>query len=257
MSDFAENILQERVALVTGGGTGLGKQIAHTLGGHGASVVICSRKQEVMDAAQKELESAGIPCLAMTADIRDPEEVEAVIKATLKRFGRLDIVVNNAAGNFPAAIEGLSYNGFKTIVDIDLLGTYNVSKASYTAYLKEHGGCIVNITAPFEHWGVSYQAHVAAAKTGVESLTRTSAVEWASKGIRVNSVAPGGMSDTEGLDRTEETFDQMQGQKLIGSKQDVANAVLFLVSDSASFVSGVCIRVDGASSIDMLKIPME
>ena len=257
MSDFNQDILKNRVALVTGGGTGLGKEIARTLGQHGAAVVICSRKTEVLQAAQKELEEEGIRCAAMVADIRDVEAVEAVLRSTLEQFGRLDIVINNAAGNFPATIDDLSYNGFKTIVDIDLVGTYNVSKASYSSYLKAHGGCIVNITAPFEHWGVSYQAHVAAAKTGVESLTRTCAVEWASKGIRVNSVAPGGMAETEGLERTAGVFDAMQGQALIGGKQDVANAVLFLVSDSASFVSGACLRVDGASTIDMLKIPLE
>lgn len=257
MSDFVKDILKGRVALVTGGGTGMGKEIARTLGQHGARVVISSRKDMVLQAAAEELRADGVECLALAADIRDTEAVETVVDTLLEIYGRLDVVVNNAAGNFPATIDNISYNGFKTIVDIDLSGTYNVSKACYSKYLKEHGGSVVNITAPFANWGVAYQAHVAAAKTGVESLTRSCAVEWASKGIRVNSVAPGGIADTEGVDRVAEVSDKMQGEAVIGTKQDIANTVLFLASDSASFISGVCIRVDGASTIDMLKVPIE
>lgn len=256
MSDFKDGILEDRVALITGGGTGIGKEIARTLGRHGAKVVITSRKQENLDAARQEFEEQGIECLALSSDVRNPEAVEQVIASTLEGYGSLSIVINCAAGMFPAPIERMSYNGFKTIVDIDLLGTYNVSKAAYTAYLKEHGGCIVNITAPFEHWGVSSLAHVAAAKTGVESLTRTCAVEWAPLGIRVNAVAPGFISDTEGVKRAGESMDIPDDKALKGTRQDMANAVLFLVSDSASFISGVCIRVDGGATIDLLRMPV-
>lgn len=253
MSDFKENILKDRVALITGGGTGIGKEIARTLGKHGAKIVITSRKKDVLDTACREFVKDNIDCLAKASDVRHPEEVEAVIASTLEMYGSLDIVVNNAAGNFPAPIDNISYNGFKTIVDIDLLGTYNVTKAAYTAYMKEHGGSIVNITAPFEHWGVSYQAHVAAAKTGIESLTRTCAVEWAHLGIRVNSVGPGFIAETEGVKRFGESVGMPDDKALKGSKQDMANAVLFLVSDSASFISGVSIRVDGSACVDLLK----
>lgn len=256
MATFSDDILKGKVAIVTGGGTGIGKVIAWTLGLHGASVVIASRKQDVLDATRAELVEQGINCLALTADVREPDAVERVIEETLKVFGCLDILVNNAAGNFPATIDNISYNGFKTIVDIDLLGTYNFTKAAYTAYMKDNGGVIVNITAPFEHVGVAYQAHVAAAKTGVNSLTRTCAVEWASKGIRVNSIAPGQIADTEGLNRFDE-IDAPAVRGLTGDKRDIANAVLFLSSDAAGFISGECIRVDGASCIDMLKMPIE
>ena len=254
MSDFKDNILQGRVAMITGGGTGIGKEIARTLGRHGAKIVITSRKQDVLDAAQKEFEKENIECFALASDVRDPEKVEQVIASAIAEYGSLDIVINNAAGNFPAPIEKISYNGFKTIIDIDLLGTYNVTKAAYTAYIKEHGGNIVNITAPFEHWGVSYQAHVAAAKTGIDSLTRTCAVEWAPLGIRVNSVAPGYIAETEGVKRFGESVPMTDDRSSKGTKQDMANAVLFLVSDSASFISGVCIRVDGGACVDMLKV---
>ncbi len=255
MSDFKENILKGRVALITGGATGIGKEIARTLGKHGARIVITSRKQENLDAARKEFEAEGIKCLALSSDVRKPELVEQVIAAAIKEYGSLNIVVNCAAGMFPAPIEGMSYNGFKVVVDIDLLGTYNVTKAAFTAYLKEHGGCIVNITAPFEHWGVSSLAHVAAAKAGVESLTRTCAVEWAPLGIRVNSVAPGFIAETEGVKRFGESMD-IPDKSLKGTRQDMANAVLFLVSDSARFINGVCIRVDGGATIDLLKMPV-
>jgi len=257
MSDFKEDIIKDRVALITGGGTGIGKEIARTLGRHGAKIVITSRKKDVLDAACREFVKDDIDCLAMASDVRHPEEVETVIASTLETYGRLDIVVNNAAGNFPATIDNISYNGFKTIVDIDLLGTYNVTKAAYTAYMKEHGGSIVNITAPFEHWGVSYQAHVAAAKTGIESLTRTCAVEWAPLGIRVNSVGPGFIQETEGVKRFTESVGTPDDKALKGTKQDMANAVLFLVSDSASFISGVSIRVDGGACIDLLKTKIQ
>ncbi|MCX5995666.1 MAG: SDR family oxidoreductase [Chloroflexi bacterium] len=256
MSDFKKNILKGRVALITGGATGIGKEIARTLGKHGAKIVITSRKQENLDAARKEFEAEGIECLAPSSDVRNPEAVERVIAAALKEYGGLNIVINCAAGMFPAPIEGMSYNGFKTVVDIDLLGTYNVTKAAFTAYLKEHGGCIVNITAPFEHWGVSSLAHVAAAKAGVDSLTRTCAVEWAPLGIRVNSVAPGFISETEGVKRFGDKMGIPDDKSLKGTRQDMANAVLFLVSDSARFINGVCIRVDGGATIDLLRMPV-
>jgi len=256
VSDFKKNILKGRVALITGGATGIGKEIARTLGKHGAKIVITSRKQENLDAARKEFEAEGIECLAPSSDVRNPEAVEKVIAAALKEYSSLNIVVNCAAGMFPVPIQGMSYNAFKVVVDIDLLGTYNVTKAAFTAYLKEHGGCIVNITAPFEHWGVSSLAHVAAAKAGVDSLTRTCAVEWAPLGIRVNSVAPGFISETEGVKRFGGKMGIPEDKALKGTRQDMANAVLFLVSDSARFINGVCIRVDGGATIDLLRMPV-
>ncbi len=258
MPTFAPDILADRVALVTGGGTGIGKEIARTFARHGAKLCIAARRQEVLEATKAEFEQEGFDCLAVPCDVRQPDQVETVLQETLARFGRLDILVNNAAGNFPAPMAGISYNGFKSIVDIDLLGTYNVSKAAFDAWLGEHVGTIVNISAPFEQMGAAYQAHVAAAKSGVNSLTRTCAVEWGPKGIRTNAVAPGAVSDTEGLERFETVDD---GGRLsaplgrAGSKQEIANTVLFLVSDAASYVNGQVIYVDGGSGVDAMKLP--
>jgi peroxisomal 2,4-dienoyl-CoA reductase len=257
MTTFREDLLAGRVALVTGGGTGIGKEIARELGRHGAKLCIASRKAEVLEASTAELAAEGLDCMWVQADIREPDQVEQVIAKILERHGKLDIVVNNAAGNFPAPITGISYNGFKSVVDIDLRGTYNVTKAAFEASLKRHGGHIVNISAPFQNVGVSFQAHVAAAKAGVDSLTRTSAVEFGPYGVRVNAVSPGATADTEGMERFEGI--ESSGSSscplgYVGAKRDIANMVLFLVSDAASYVTGQVIAVDGGTSVDLFRL---
>ncbi|MEN8159759.1 MAG: SDR family oxidoreductase [Myxococcota bacterium] len=257
MSVFREDLLRGQVALVTGGATGIGQEIARTLGSHGARVCICSRKADNLEKAANELEAAGIECLWIPCDIRHPEQVQQVLDAVLERWGRLDVLVNNAAGNFPAPLSRISPNGFKTIVDIDLLGTYNCSKLAYEAWLRDHGGNIVNISAPFEGKGAALQAHVAAAKAGVDSLTRTCAVEWGRHGIRVNGVMPGPIADTEGMARFDAAIPDSAGGSSVplgrdGTRSEMANVVLFLVSDAASFVSGQIFSVDGAATVDQL-----
>lgn len=259
MSVFREDLLASKIALVTGGATGIGKQIARTLGRHAARVCIASRKQENLEATCRELRDEGIDCIWEICDVREAERVEDLVAAIGRRFGPLDIVVNNAAGNFPAPITGISYNGFRAVVDIDLRGTYNVTKAAFEAHLKSRGGHIVNITAPFQNMGVSLQAHVAAAKSGVDSLTRTSAVEFGPYGVRVNAIAPGATADTEGMDRFAEVDTGASSPcplGYVGSKQDIANMVLFLVSEAASYVTGQVIAVDGGTSIDLFKLSL-
>lgn len=245
------------VILITGGGTGIGKGIAFHFGALGYRVAICSRKQDVLDAAVAELNTADITAIAKVCDIREPEAVEAMVQHTIETFGRLDVLVNNAAGNFPALIEDLSYNGFKTVVDIDLNGTFNMTKACYSAYFKEHGGHIVNISAPFEGSGIPYQAHAAAAKAGINSLTRTCAVEWRSKNIRVNAIEPGAVANTEGTERLADELTAPERVKVDEcSATDIAKAIEFLVGDNALFISGQCIAVDSATGVDLLKIPI-
>lgn len=249
-SYFRPDLLAGRVALVTGGATGLGLEIAHLLGEHGAKVAICSRKEEKLRAAVDRLTEAGVHAMYGVCDVRRPEEVAPTVAAVLERHGAIDVLVNNAAGNFPAPITGISPNGFKSVVDIDLLGTFNVSKAVYEATMHARGGSIVNITASIQYRGMALQAHVTAAKAGVDALTRTCAIEWGPQGVRANIVAPGGMEGTEGLKR----FEDVTGGKRtaarvplgrVGSRREVADCVLFLASDAAAYVTGATLVVDG------------
>jgi 2,4-dienoyl-CoA reductase [(3E)-enoyl-CoA-producing], peroxisomal len=258
-SCFAPDMLAGQVAFVTGGGTGIGKEICRTFGAHGARIVMASRKRENLEAAVAELRAEGVDATFGVCDVRDAEAVKAVIDRSVADYGRLDIVVNDAAGNFPAPMSKISPNGFKAIVDIDLLGTYNVTRLAFDSWLQGHGGNIINISAPFEHRGVVYQAHVAAAKAGVDSLTRTCAVEWGPYGIRVNAIAPGSISATEGVRRFAEAVPSSQTRPssplgMHGHGSDIAYLALFLCSPVARFISGQVIAVDGASSADMLKM---
>ena len=258
-SCFAPDVLAGKVALVTGGGTGIGKEIARVLGAHGAGVVLASRRQDVLEAAADELAAEDIDASSGVCDVRDADAVRTVVERVVADRGALDIVVNNAAGNFPAPMSAISPNGFKAIVDIDLLGTYNVTRTAFDAWLRDHGGSIVNISAPFEQRGVVYQAPVAAAKSGVDSLTRTCAVEWGPYGIRVNAIAPGSMLGTEGLKRFTEAVPASTPKATNplgrhGHGSDVAYLALFLCSPVARFVSGQVIAVDGAGATDMLRL---
>lgn len=191
-SIFREDALKDRVALVTGGGSGICKGIAWALVAHGARTAIVGRKAERLEAAAEELsERTSRQCLVTPADVRDPAAVERAVDATLERFGRLGVVVNGAAGNFLCPAAQLSYNGFRTVVEIDTIGTYNVSKACFDRALQKNGGSIVNISATLHHGATPLQSHAAAAKAAVDSLTRSLALEWAGLGIRVNGIAPG------------------------------------------------------------------
>jgi NAD(P)-dependent dehydrogenase (short-subunit alcohol dehydrogenase family) len=259
-SPFRPDVLAGQVAFVTGGGTGIGKEIARVLGHHGARIAIASRKREVLEATAAELVAEGIEVHVDDFDVRDAEAGRRVVDGIVERYGRLDILVNNAAGNFPAPISKISANGFKAVVDIDLLGSYNVSKAAFDAWMGEHGGNVVNITAPFELKGAAMQAHVAAAKAGVDSLTRTCAVEWGPYGIRVNGVAPGSIAATEGMRRFTEVVRGGGEERptnplgIMGTGADIAYLVLYLCSPAARFVSGQVIAVDGAGTTDQLKL---
>ena len=247
-SPFRAGLLQGKVALVTGGATGLGLEIANVLGRHGARVAICSRKEANLQAAVAALRQAGIEAMYGVCDVRRHEEVTSVVERVLGTFGRLDIVVNNAAGNFPVPISDLSPNGFKAVVDIDLLGTFNVSKAAYDLWLHDHGGAVVNMSAAIQYRGMALQAHVVSAKAGIDALSRTCAIEWGPDGVRVNVVAPGAMSGTEGVKRVAgDDQHRTAGNPLRrpGSTTEVAETVLFLASDAASYVTGATLVVDG------------
>src|SRR5580700_10776781 len=258
---FAPDLLDGQVALVTGGATGIGKEICRVLGAHGAKVAMASRKRENLEAAVAELAAEGIDAEFAVCDVRDAQAVRAAVDQILDGRHRLDIVVNNAAGNFPAPMSKISPNGFKAVVDIDLLGTYNVTRAAFDAWLADHGGSIVNISAPFQQKGVVFQSHVAAAKAGVDSLTRSCAVEWGPYGIRVNAIAPGSIGGTEGVRRFAEAVNAGDDRPknplgVQGHGSDIAYLTLFLCSPMARFISGQVIAVDGGGSADLLKMHM-
>ena len=246
---FAEGLLDGRVALVTGGGTGITGGVARALAEAGARVALVSRKIENLEPAAEVIRAAGGEALACAADVRGYEDVERAVAATVERFGKLDIVVNGAAGNFLCSAEELSPNGFGTVVDIDLKGTFNVCRAAF-AELKKRGGSILNISATLHYLGTPMQLHVSAAKAGVDALTRNLAVEWGRHGIRTNAVAPGPIEDTEGMKRLlpPALKEKLKGRIPLGRFgriADIERASVFLCSDAASFINGAVIAVDG------------
>jgi 2,4-dienoyl-CoA reductase [(3E)-enoyl-CoA-producing], peroxisomal len=246
---FDKSLLNGRVALVTGGGTGICRGIALAFAAHGCDVAITSRTQEHLDPTAEELRATGRRAIARAADVRDPAAVAEVVEATVKELGRLDILVNGAAGNFICLAENLSPNGFGTVVDIDLKGTFHVSRAALP-HLKARGGSVLNISATLPYLGTMGQSHAAAAKAGIDSLTRTLACEWGPYGIRVNGIAPGPIEGTEGVrrltnERSRESAISSNPLGRMGTIEDIARASLFLCSDAASFVNGVTLVVDG------------
>jgi len=258
-SVFRNDILEGKVAFVTGGGSGICMGITRALMEHGAHAAIVGRKVDRLSAAAKELESStGRACVAVPCDVRDGAAVEAALRATLDRFGRIDIVVNGAAGNFLAPASQLSYNGFRTVLDIDAMGTFNVSRASFDAYLRDHGGVILNISATLHYGATPLQIHASAAKAAVDSMTRTLAVEWASMGIRVNGIAPGPIDETEGMSRLA-PGDMKQRMidsipiKRFGRIDEIASLAVFLCSDAASLIHGTTIVADGGAWMGMSK----
>jgi len=266
---FADNILKDHVAFVTGGGTGITGGVARALAEAGANVALVSRSLEHLEPAAKAINDAREQgtsptvregsstisdisrgeAFAVAADVRNPEELEKAIAVTVERFGKVDILVNGAAGNFLCAAEELSPNGFGTVVDIDLKGSFNVCRAAF-AQLKQHRGQILNISATLHYLGTPMQLHVSAAKAGVDALTKNLAVEWGRYGIRVNAIAPGPIGDTEGMKRlVPEPIKEKLKQKIplgrFGLIEDIENAAVFLCSDAASYINGAIIVVDG------------
>lgn len=255
MSVFRDDLFSGTVALVTGGATGIGRGIALGLARAGASVAILSRKEENLKTAASEIATAtGRECLPLVADVRHSEAVESAVGRAAQELGGLDIVVNNAAGNFFCPSAELSPNGFGAVIDIDAKGTWNVSRAAYQARLKDHGGQILNISATLHHGGTPGQAHVAAAKAAVDALTRTLAVEWGPQRIRVNAIAPGPIGETEGARRlfpgaAAEKLRALVPTRRLGSIEDIVNLALFVLSDAGANVNGAILVSDGGLSL--------
>ena len=260
MSIFKDDILNGYTALITGGGGDIGGEISTIFAAHGANVCITSRKQERLDEAAASInEKTGSDVLTVAGDVRVYDQVENVVAKTAEKFGGIDILVNCAAGNFLAPITGLSPNGFRTVIDIDLQGTFNMTKACFphlcSAGEKHRNANVLNITATLHYTGVPFQAHAAAAKAGIDSFTRTCANEWGIHGIRSNGIAPGPIGDTEGMRRLAPDKNEKDHAKLSvplqrwGTKREIADACVFLVSDASKFTTGSILVIDGGSWI--------
>jgi NAD(P)-dependent dehydrogenase (short-subunit alcohol dehydrogenase family) len=254
MSVFVPGLLQDKVAFITGGSSGIGLGMAVKFAEFGARLALLGRSQEKLDAAVGAIEAGGGVAAGFAADVRDYPALERAFAAAHERYGLIDILICGAAGNFPAPAAGMSANGFKAVVDIDLLGTYNACRAAY-AHLRKPGASIISISANHAHQPYPLQAHVCAAKAGVDLLTKTIALEWGREGIRANIITPGPIDGTEGMRRLAPTPEARQaaiaGVPLgrMGTTDDIANVALFLSSDAASFITGGVFQCDGGQGM--------
>jgi NAD(P)-dependent dehydrogenase (short-subunit alcohol dehydrogenase family) len=261
-SIFRDDLLAGRVALVTGGGTGIGAQISRELANLGATVVIASRKAKNIEpaAAHLDAECAG-RVFPVVLDIRNREQVTEVCQGIVEEHGSLDILVNNGGGQFLAPAEAITPNGFDAVVGTNLTGTWNVIRGASDAWMLKHGGRIVNITMLWER-GFPGMAHSVAARNGVHAITRTLAVEWAGRGIRINSVAPGYVASS-GLKRYPkhlgvlERIQQVVPLKRLARREEVAWLVAYLVGPAGEYITGQVWNVDGGKELwgDFWPIP--
>ncbi|XP_045705288.1 peroxisomal 2,4-dienoyl-CoA reductase [(3E)-enoyl-CoA-producing] [Phyllostomus hastatus] len=249
---FCPDLLRDKVAFITGGGSGIGFRIAEIFMRHGCHTVIASRSLPRLLMAAKKLSAAtGQRCLPLSLDVRAPPAIMTAVDQALKEFGKIDILINCAAGNFLCPASALSFSAFKTVMDIDTLGTFNVSHVLYEKFFRDHGGVIVNITATLGTRGQVLQLHAGSAKAAVDAMTRHLAVEWGPQNIRVNSLAPGPISGTEGFRRLagDSKASKVLASPLqrLGNKTEIAHSVLYLASPLASYVTGALLVVDGGT----------
>lgn len=254
MSVFKEGLFKNKTVFVTGGSSGINLAIAHAFGAAGAKVAINGRKPDKLEAAVAGLREKGVRAEGYAADVRDFAAVNGAIEAAVKALGPIDVLVCGAAGNFPAPVVGMSSNGFKAVVDIDLVGTFNACRAAFE-HLNKPGAAVIAISAP--QAGVPYpmQAHVCAAKAGVDMLVKTLAMEWGGVGVRVNSIWPGPIDGTEGMERlagdpdTRKKVEAAMPLQRFGTKDEVAQVALFLASDAARYCTGGVYPVDGGMAL--------
>jgi NAD(P)-dependent dehydrogenase (short-subunit alcohol dehydrogenase family) len=250
---LSRDLFKGRTVFVTGGGSGINLGIAKNFAALGASLGICGRTQEKLDAAAAELRALGASVLASVADVRDYAALEAVVEQTKQQLGPIDVLVAGAAGNFLCAAEQLSPNGFKTVIDIDLLGSFNAARAAFEQ-LKSTRGSIVFISAGQAFMPYAFQLHVASAKAGIDMMMRNLALEWGRYGIRVNSIAPGPIEGTEGMKRLAspaalEQIRQAVPLGRLGTVDDIGQLAVFLASPLASYITGTLVVADGGQNL--------
>ena len=251
--------MKGQTVIITGGGSGIGKAMAIKFASEGANVVIAGRTLERLQQAKREIETFPGQVLDFQMDVREPEQVGALVTAAKERFGRIDALVNNAAGNFICPAEELSLNGWNAVINIDLNGTWYCSQAVAKDWIQNgQRGSILNIVAAMAWNGAAGNVHAASAKAGILTMTKTLAVEWGSKyGIRANAIAPGPIADTEGVSRLvasdEDSYKQAVAKvplKRFGKAEEIAHLAHFLLSPEAEYINGECITMDGGSSLN-------
>lgn len=251
---FRDQLLANKTAFITGGGSGIGLRIAECFAAQGASVVLAGKHQDILDRAAQAITAHGGTAAGFALDVRDYEAIAAVLRSAREQFGKIDLLVCAAAGNFPASAVGMSADGFKSVVEIDLLGAFNTCRAAFE-HLRKPGAVVTNISSTYAFRAVPLQSHVCSAKAGVNMLTKVLALEWAPSGVRVNAVSPGPVEDTEGVRRL--TPNEQAKHKLAeviplrryATRDEIADLVLFLSSDAAAYITGAVYVCDGGQSL--------
>ncbi|REL30432.1 SDR family oxidoreductase [Thalassotalea euphylliae] len=245
---------QGKNVFVVGGTSGINLGVALAFARWGAKIAVASRKQEKVDAAVEQLKTLGADAFGVTFDVRNADDVSAGFAQVVDFFGGdIDVLVSGAAGNFPARVNDMSVNAVRSVVEIDLMGTFHVMKASHQ-YLRKPGASVINISAPQAFLPMMHQTHVCSAKAGVDMVTRSLAMEWGQDGIRINSIVPGPIAGTEGMERLTPTpelkamCDKSVPLGCQGTPDDIANAAGMLGSDQAGYISGAILPVDGGWS---------
>jgi NAD(P)-dependent dehydrogenase (short-subunit alcohol dehydrogenase family) len=248
---LANNLFKGKTVFITGGGSGINLGIGKTFAALGANVGICGRTRERLDTAARELRALGAKVVAEVADVRDYPALQAAIEAARDQLGPIEVLVCGAAGNFPIRAEQLTPNGFKAVVDIDLLGSFHACRAAFEQ-LKATRGCVIFISAGMAMVPYPYQVHVGAAKAGVDNMMRNLALEWGKYGIRSNSIVPGPIEGTEGVKRLGgEASARAMTIPLgrYGEVEEIGHAAAFLASPMAAYVTGTVLVVDGGQNL--------
>ena len=252
--DFSAFNFKGRHVFVAGGSSGINFGIAQAFARAGARITVLSRSPDKVATAAQQLESLGTEALGIAADVRQPAALDAAFTQAAERFGPIDVLVSGAAGNFLASALDMSPNAFKTVIDIDLLGSFNVARMAH-AHLRRPGASVIQISAGQAFTPTPFQAHVCAAKAGVDMLTQVLALEWGPQGIRINSIVPGPIADTEGLKRLAPTDDAIASMtervplKRLGRIEDISRMAMLLASDWGSYITGAVIPVDGGLAL--------
>lgn len=251
-SAFRPGLFEGQTVIVTGGGSGIGRCTAHELAALGAAVAVVGRKAEKLEAVKAEIEEDGGKISTHVCDIREEPEVQATVDAVLEQHGRIDGLVNNAGGQYRAELKTISTKGFEAVVRNNLTGGFIFMREVYTRWMETHGGSIVNIIADIWNGWPNF-AHSGAARGGMLTLSQSAASEWAGSGVRVNTVAPGGIASSGFDTYTPQVFEEIRKvakgvpMQRFGNEAEVSSAIAYLLSRASSYITGTCIRVDGGS----------